>query len=150
MDGSTPGFPVHHQLPELAQTHVHRVGDAIQPSHPLSSPSPPAVSLAQSIMSLIMMPYWTKASNWIHPSYWTHPSPVLPLLNSHLNYIHKDPKIRSHSHRLGLEHIFWVQPPTMTLLNFSILLLLTFGLVSVLSKLYVYGTFDYMATKCDN
>ena len=41
MDYSTPGFPVHHQLPELAQTHVHRVGDAIQPSHPLSSPSSP-------------------------------------------------------------------------------------------------------------
>ena len=41
MDFSTPGFPVHHQLPELAQTHVHHVGDAIQPSHPLSSPSPP-------------------------------------------------------------------------------------------------------------
>ena len=40
MDGSTPGFPVHHQLPELAQTHVHQVADAIQPSHPLSSPSP--------------------------------------------------------------------------------------------------------------
>ena len=38
MDCSTPGFPVHHQLPELAQTHVHRVGDAIKPSHPLSSP----------------------------------------------------------------------------------------------------------------
>ena len=47
MDYSTPGFPVHHQLPELAQTHVHQVGDAIQPSHPLSSPSPPAFSLAQ-------------------------------------------------------------------------------------------------------
>ena len=42
MDCSTPGFPVRHQLPELAQTRVHRVGDAIQPSHPLSSPSPPA------------------------------------------------------------------------------------------------------------
>ena len=41
MDCSTPGFPVHHQLPELAQTHVHRVGDVIQPSHPLLSPSPP-------------------------------------------------------------------------------------------------------------
>ena len=41
MDCSTPGLPVHHQLPELTQTHVHRVGDAIQPSHPLSSPSPP-------------------------------------------------------------------------------------------------------------
>ena len=38
MDCSTPGFPVHHQLPELAQTHVHRVGAAIQPSHPLSHP----------------------------------------------------------------------------------------------------------------
>ena len=36
----TPGFPVRHQLPELAQTHVHQLGDAIQPSHPLSSPSP--------------------------------------------------------------------------------------------------------------
>ena len=42
MNHSTPGLPVHHQLPELTQTHVHRVGDAIQPSHPLSSPSPPA------------------------------------------------------------------------------------------------------------
>ena len=47
MDSSTPGLPVHHQLPELAQTHVHRVGDAIQPSHPLSSPSPPAFNLSQ-------------------------------------------------------------------------------------------------------
>ena len=47
MDCSTPGFPVHHHLPELAQTHVHRVGDAIQPSHPLSSPSPPAFNLSQ-------------------------------------------------------------------------------------------------------
>ena len=47
MDCSTPGFPDHHQLPELAQTHVHWVGDAIQPSHPLSSPSPPAFNLSQ-------------------------------------------------------------------------------------------------------
>ena len=42
-----PGFPVHHQLLELAQTHVHQVSDAIQPSHPLSSPSPPAFNLFQ-------------------------------------------------------------------------------------------------------
>ena len=47
MNRSTPGLPVHHQLPELAQTHVHRVSDAIQPPHPLSSPSPPAFSLSQ-------------------------------------------------------------------------------------------------------
>ena len=45
-DCSMPGFPVHHQLPELTQTHVHRVSDAIQPSHPLSSPSPPAFNLS--------------------------------------------------------------------------------------------------------
>ena len=40
MNSSMPGLPVHHQLPELTETHVHRVSDAIQPSHPLSSPSP--------------------------------------------------------------------------------------------------------------
>ena len=47
MNCSTLGFPVYHQLPELAQTHVHRVGDAIQPSHPLLSPSLPAFNLFQ-------------------------------------------------------------------------------------------------------
>ena len=47
MNLSTPGFPVHHQLPEVTQTHVHRVGNAIQPSHPLSDPSPPAPNLSQ-------------------------------------------------------------------------------------------------------
>ena len=47
MNCSTPGLPVHHQLPEFIQTHVHRVGDAIQPSHPLSSPSPPGFNLSQ-------------------------------------------------------------------------------------------------------
>ena len=47
MDRSTPGLPVHHQLLNFTHTHVHRVGDAIQPSHPLSSPSPPAFNLSQ-------------------------------------------------------------------------------------------------------
>ena len=47
MNGSMPGLSVHHQLPEFTQTHVHQVGDAIQPSHPQSSPSPPAFSLHQ-------------------------------------------------------------------------------------------------------
>ena len=47
MNHSTPGLPVHHQLLESTQTHVHRVGDAIQPSHPLLSPSPPALNLSQ-------------------------------------------------------------------------------------------------------
>ena len=47
MSRSTPGLPVHHQLPKSSQTHAHRVGDAIQPSHPLSSPSPPAPNPSQ-------------------------------------------------------------------------------------------------------
>ena len=47
MNRSTPGLPVHHQLPEFTQTHVHRVSDAIQPSHPLSSPYPPAFNISQ-------------------------------------------------------------------------------------------------------
>ena len=65
MDCSTPGFPVHHQLPELAQTHVHWVSDATQPSRPLSSPSPPAFNpsqhqcLVQWVSSLHRVPkYW--------------------------------------------------------------------------------------------
>ena len=47
MNRSTPGLPVHHQLPEFTQTHIHRVSDAIQPSHPLSSPSPSAPNPSQ-------------------------------------------------------------------------------------------------------
>ena len=47
MNRSTPGLPVHHQLPEFTQTHVHQVGDAILPSHPLPSPSPPAPNPSQ-------------------------------------------------------------------------------------------------------
>ena len=51
MDSSTPSLPVHHQLPEFTQTHVHWVGDAIQPSHPLLSPSPPTFNLCQHQVS---------------------------------------------------------------------------------------------------
>ena len=47
MNHSSPGLPVHHQLPEFTETHIHRVGDAIQPSHPLSSPSPPTPNPSQ-------------------------------------------------------------------------------------------------------
>ena len=47
MNNSTPGLPAYHQLPESTQTHVHCVSDAIQPSHPLSSPSPPTFNLSQ-------------------------------------------------------------------------------------------------------
>ena len=66
MDCSTPDFPVHHQLLELTQTHIHRVSDAIQPSHPLSSPSPPAFSLSslrdfssESVLHIRWPKYWS-------------------------------------------------------------------------------------------
>ena len=60
MDSSTPGFPIHHQLPELAQTHVCQVSDTIQPSHRLSSPSPPAFSLSQHQVPQIRWPkFWS-------------------------------------------------------------------------------------------
>ena len=62
---STPDFPVHHQLPELTQTHVHGVSDAIQPSHPLLSPSLPAFNLSQhqglieSVLHIRWSKYWS-------------------------------------------------------------------------------------------
>ena len=66
MNHNTPGLPVHHQLPEFTQTHVHRVGDAIQPSHPLSSPSPPApvppsirVFSSESTIRMRWPKYWS-------------------------------------------------------------------------------------------
>ena len=64
MDCSLPGFPVHHQLLELVQTHVHWVGDAIQPSHPLSSPSPPVfpcirVFSNESVLCIMWPKYWS-------------------------------------------------------------------------------------------
>ena len=66
MDSSTPGFPVFPHLPELAQTHVHWLGDAIQPSHPLSSRSPPAFNLSQH-QGLFQ---WVAVWNW-WPKYWS-------------------------------------------------------------------------------
>ena len=66
MDCSMPGLPVHHQLLEFAQTHVHWVSDAIQPSHSLSSPSPPAFSLlsirvfsSESVLGIRWPKYWS-------------------------------------------------------------------------------------------
>ena len=73
MNRSMPGLPVHHQLPEFTQTHVHRVGDAIQPSHPLLSPSPPAPNPSQhqsfSNESTLRM-------RW--PKYWSFSFSIIP------------------------------------------------------------------------
>ena len=72
MDCSTPGFPVHHQLPEFTQTHVHWVGDAIQPSHILSFPSPPTFNLSQH-QGLFQ---WVSCIRW--PKYWSFSFNISP------------------------------------------------------------------------
>ena len=68
MDCSTPGFPVLHQLPELAQTHVHWVGDAIKPSHPLLSPSPAALNLSQQLGAFPTTPFFASGGQSIGAS----------------------------------------------------------------------------------
>ena len=68
MNRSMPGLPVHHQLPEFTQTHVHRVSDAIQPSHPLSSPIPPSIRAFSNESTLRM--------RW--PKYWTFSFSIIP------------------------------------------------------------------------
>ena len=73
MNHSTPGFPVHHQLPEFTQTHVHRVGDAIQPSHLLLSPSPPA-PIPSSIR--VFSNESTLCMRW--PKYWSFSFSIIP------------------------------------------------------------------------
>ena len=73
MNCSTPGLPLHHQLPEFTQTHVHRVSDAIQPSHPLSSPSPPAPNPSQH-QSLFQ--WSTLCMRW--PKYWSFSFNISP------------------------------------------------------------------------
>ena len=73
MNRSMPGLPVHHQLPEFTQTHVHRVSDAIQPSHPLSSPSPPAPNPSQH-QSLFQES--TLHMRW--PKYWNFSFSIIP------------------------------------------------------------------------
>ena len=75
MDCSTPGFPVHHQCPELAQTHIYRVSDTIQLSYPLSSPSPPAFNLSEH-QGLFQ---WVSSSHQVAKGLEFQPASVLPM-----------------------------------------------------------------------
>ena len=85
-DSSTPGLPVHRQLPELAQIHVHRIGDDIQPSHPVSSPSPPTFNLSQdqgfsneSALHIRWPKYWSFSFNINHSN--EHPGLISFMMN---------------------------------------------------------------------
>ena len=86
MNRSTPGLPVHHQLQEFTQTHVHRVGDAIQPSHPLSSPSPPAPNPSQH-QGLFQ---WVNSSHEVTKVPWPFKNPLAITINAciSLSYQH--------------------------------------------------------------
>ena len=87
MNCSTPGLPVHHQLPEFTQTHVYQVGDAIQPSHPLSSPFPPAPNPCHHLQ---LSKYFPKQSefHWISSRHYT--SYVWKMLSSKLKFLEKN------------------------------------------------------------
>ena len=74
MDHSTPGLPVHHQLPESTQTHVYWVGDAIQPSHPLLSPSSPALNLSSGSLQISQL--FASGGQSIGVSAWTSALPT--------------------------------------------------------------------------
>ena len=128
MNCSTPGLPVHHQIPEFTQTHVHRVSDDIQPSHPLSSPSPPA-PIPASIR--VFTNVSTLRMRW--PKYWSFsfsiiPSKVIPglisfrmgwldllevqgthksLLQHQFKNIHSSALIFLHSPTLTSIHDYW-------------------------------------------
>ena len=80
MNRSTPGLPVQHQLPEFTQTHIHRGGDAIQPFHPLSSPSPPAPNPSQHHIRVFSPRVFSNESTlrmrW--PKYWSFSFSIIP------------------------------------------------------------------------
>ena len=76
MDCSTPGLPVHHHLPEFTQTHIHRVGDAIQPSHPLSSNFPPVPNPSQQEGVRVFSNESTLRMRW--PKYWSFSFSMIP------------------------------------------------------------------------
>ena len=105
MNHSTPGLPVHHQLPDSTQTHVHWVSDAIQPSHSLLSPSPPALYfsqyqvLFQSVSSSMWWPTYLSFSFHISPSK-EHPG-LISFRMDWLDLLARDPRVSK-----GLSRVF--------------------------------------------
>ena len=112
MNSSTPGLPVHHQLPEFTQTHVHQVGDAIQPSHPLSSPFPPApnpfpasVFSNESTLHMRWPKYWSFSYS-INPSK-EHPG-LISFRMDWLNLLAVQGTLKSSlQHHSSKASIFW-------------------------------------------
>ena len=136
MDGSTPSFPVHHQHPKLTQTQVHWVGDAIHPSHSLSSPSPPAFNLSE----------YQELFQWIISSYQVAKVLEFPLQHQSFQWIS-----RLMSFKMGWLHLLTVQWTLRRLLphhcsKLSIFWHSAFFIVQVLSIHNYWGnhSFDSM------
>ena len=124
MDSSTPGLPVHHQHPEFTQTHVHWVADAIQPSHPLSSPSP-ALNLAQhqvftneSALRIRWPKYWSFSFN-ISPS--NECSGLISFRMDWLDLLAVQGTLKSflqhHSSKASILLLSFLYSPTLTSIN---------------------------------
>ena len=158
MNRSTPGLPVHHQLPEFTQTHVHRVSDAIQPSHPLSSPSPPAPNPSQhqirvfsneSTLHMTWPKYWSfsfsiSPSNE-HPGLisftmdWLDLNAVQGTLKSLLQHHSSKASIlrRSASFTVQLSHPYTTTGKTIALTRWTLVSKVMSLLLNILSRLLI-------------
>ena len=168
MNHSTPGLPVHDQLPEFTQTHVHRVGDAIQPSHPLSSPSPPVPSPSQhrvfsneSTLRMRWPKYWSFSFSIIpskeHPgliSYrmdWLDLLAVQETLKSLLQHHSSKASIlqRSAFFIVQLSHPYMTTGKTIALTRWTFVGKVMSLLFNMLSRLVMYGCENWTVKKAE-
>ena len=123
MNRSMPGLPVHHQLPEFTQTHVHRVGDAIQPSHPVSSSSPPAPNPSIRVFSN------ESALRMRWPKYWSFSFHISPskehpgLISFRMNWL--DLLAVQGTLKSLLQHHSYISPPEKSRIISSLNLLIS-------------------------
>ena len=123
MNRSRPGLPVHHQLPEFTQTHVHRVGDAIQPSHPVSSSSPPAPNPSIRVFSN------ESALRMRWPKYWSFSFHISPskehpgLISFRMNWL--DLLAVQGTLKSLLQHHSYISPPEKSRIISSLNLLIS-------------------------
>ena len=156
MNHSMPGLPVHHQHPEFTQTHIHWIGNAIQPSHLLSSPSPPALNLSQhqglsneSALRIRQPTFWSFSSN-ISPSNefpglisfridWLHLLAVQGTLKSLLQHHSSKASILQHSSFfiVELSHPYMTTGKTIALTRWTFVDKVTSLLLNMLSRLVV-------------
>ena len=165
MDCSTTGLPVHHQLPELAQTHVHQVSGTIQPSHPLSSPSPPAFNLSQhqglfqwvsslhQVGKVLEFQFQHQSFQWIFRTYflwdwlvWLGLTVVQRTLTSLLQHLCSKASVLRHSafFMVQLSHPFMTTGKTIALIRWTIIGKVTSLLFNMLSSLVIAFFFFFL------